>query len=113
MKGLWPGWSWSCGLAIREAPLLLSWLVLDRGCGLPVDNVGEGDGIGADMPGIIRPEVDFCPSDGNGRDMEEVGSQLVDEGRERDAAGCAVHGCKNCDPCQWLNACPSAAAEDP
>lgn len=59
--------------------MLLSWLVLERGCGLPVDRGGDGEGIGADMP---WPDLLLGLSDRYGTD-DGVCSQLEEEGRGR------------------------------
>lgn len=80
--------------------MLLSWLVLERGCGLPVDRGGEGEGIGADMPGIPGPDPLLGLSDMYGTEAGFC-NQLEEEGRGRaEELGCADQGCMNWDPCQ-------------
>ena len=101
---------------MSDAPVLLSWLVLERGCGLPVDRVGDGDGRGALMPGIFMPGM-LSPedellgmSDTRGKE-DEACSQLVEEGRARFEAGCVDQGCMNWFPCHWLKGCPASGEE--
>ena len=87
--------------------MLLSWLVLERGWGLPVDSGDDGDGRGALMPGMLSPaEVLFATSDMKGR-VDEACSQLVEDGRAMLEAGCVVQGCMNWFACHWVKGWPA------